>query len=351
VAAVRRAPIELSPATPWSLRLFDRIPLPAFWAGLAVGAGIFALFLLYTAALGDGPGRLPGLSFEWGWLAEAIQDGLAGFAVAVTAASLRAAREEVEAVRPALSGGRPSDDLAREVLHYPRGLLLAVGACGALSSFPTVLSPGMWAEGRPPGWWHPTVAWLFVRNAVTWWLLLRGMALELLTGHRFSRLARFVEVADPCEREVFRPFARRALRNVLLWMLLAAWLALTYVGPGWAIGTLMALGLTTVAAFACASFVLPLLGPHARLRAAKDAELVRARAALRVARDAALGPARAGAPGRLADLVAYERRVADAGEWPIESSTLLRFGLYLALGLGSWVGAGLVQHLLERALR
>jgi len=34
---VRRA-IELYPSTPWALRLFDRIPLPAFWVG--VGAAL-----------------------------------------------------------------------------------------------------------------------------------------------------------------------------------------------------------------------------------------------------------------------------------------------------------------------
>jgi hypothetical protein len=334
---------------PWSLRLFDRIPLPAGAAGALVSAAVFALFLAYTALLGDGVGRLPGVAFEWGWLAEAIQDGLLGFALAVTAASMRAAREEIEALRPAL-GARAGDDLQGEVLRYPRGLLVAVGAIGLVSSFPTVLSTGMWEGGRQPGWAHPTVFWLFARNAVTWWILLRGMALELITGHRFSQLAADVAVSDPCERAPFAPFARRALRNVLLWMLLAAWLSLTYVGPGWAIGTLMALGLTTVAAFACASFVLPLLGPHRRLRAAKQAELAQVRAAIRSARDRALGASEPAAPGRLADLVAYEARVAAAAEWPIEGSTLLRFGLYLAVGLGSWVGAGLVQHFVERVL-
>lgn len=340
------------PATPWSLRLFDRIPLPALWAGAAVGLAVFALFLLYTALFGAGAGRLAGVSFEWGWLAEAIQDGLLGFSIAVTAASMRAAREELDALRPAL-GARAGagDGLVREVLRYPRWRLAAIGACGILSSFPTVLSSDLWEGGRQPGWTHPTVLWLFARNAITWWILLRGMALELMTGHRFSQLARHVAIDDPLARGAFAPFARRALRNVLLWMLLAAWLALTYVGPGWAIGTLMALGLTTVAAFACAAFVLPLLGPHAQLRAAKQAELARVRAAIRVARDAALAPDSPEPPGRLADLVAYEARVAQADEWPIETSTLLRFGLYLALGLGSWVGAGLVQHAVEQALR
>ena len=224
--------------------------------------------------------------------------------------------------------------------------------CGILSAVPTVLSPGMWIGGRQPGWTHPTVAWLLLRNAVTWWIVLRGMALDLLIGWHFSRVAEHVVLADPFDREVFAPFARRALRNVLLWMLLAVWVSLTYIGPGWAVGPLMALGLATLTSFALAAFLLPLLGPHARLRAAKQAERARVRAAIRVARDRVLArDAGELGGGRLGDLVAYEARVDAASEWPIETSTLLRFAFYLALGLGSWVGAGLVQHFVETALR
>jgi hypothetical protein len=117
-------------------------------------------------------------------------------------------------------------------------------------------------------------------------------------------------------------------------MLLAVWVSLTYIGPGWAIGPLMALGLTTLTSFALAAFLLPLLGPHARLRDAKQAELARVRAAIRAARDRVLArDAGEVGGGRLGDLVAYEARVDAASEWPIATSTLLRFAFYLALGL------------------
>jgi hypothetical protein len=138
---------------------------------------------------------------------------------------------------------------------------------------------------------------------------------------------------------------------VLLWMMLAAWVSLTYIGPG-ALGRLLAVGVVGLSCFALAAFVIPLVGPHRRLRDLQQRELARVRAALRLARDAVLAQ---GAPpfvgGRLADLIAYETRVEAASTWPIESSTLPRFGLYLALGMGSWVGAGLVQHLVETAFR
>jgi len=59
----------------------------------------------------------------------------------------------------------------------------------------------------PAGLDHPTVAWLLLRNAVTWWIVLRGMALDLLIGWHFSRVAEHVVLADPFDREVFAPFA------------------------------------------------------------------------------------------------------------------------------------------------
>ena len=203
-----------------------------------------------------------------------------------------------------------------------------------------------------PSWTHPTVLWMFMRNSVAWTLALGGMVLELVGGWRFSRLAEGVEVVDLEDREVFQPFVRRALRNVLLWMLLTVWMSLNFAGRGWAVTSLLGLGIVVLLGFAVTAFFLPLLGPHRRLREAKRAELQRVRAALRSARDRVFGaPAGEVAGGRLADLVAYEKRVAEASEWPMAASTLVRLSLYLALGLGSWVGAGIVQHAIESALR
>jgi hypothetical protein len=54
------------------------------------------------------------------------------------------------------------------------------------------------------------------------------------------------------------------------------------------------------------------------------------------------------APGHLADLVAYEARVASISTWPFDLSTLVRFAaLYVALGLGSWLGAAVVERFVD----
>ena len=60
-----------------------------------------------------------------------------------------------------------------------------------------------------------------------------------------------------------------------------------------------------------------------------------------------------GAPGaatRLPALLAVEARVVSIGELAFDTNTVLRFALYLTLGIGSWVGGALIERLLGAAL-
>lgn len=48
----------------------------------------------------------------------------------------------------------------------------------------------------------------------------------------------------------------------------------------------------------------------------------------------------------VAPLLAWESRITDASEWPFGRTTVLRLALYVALGLGSWLGAATVERAL-----
>lgn len=352
-ARVTAPRIELYPRTPWVLRLLDRVPLPAFWLGVAIGLAVFALFGVYSALLGEGAGRLTGVVFGSHALAELQQDLFLGFTLAIAAASVRGALRDLEALLPALEGDRRDlEALRREALTYRPLVLAGVSvAVGLFSALTTPRDPVMWAEGRFPGWGHPTPLWMAARNFANWGAVGFAMGLELMLGRGFSRLGEHLREPDLLDRAPLAPFGRRALRNVSFWMLLAAFLSLTYVGRGWA-GELLPLGLLFLAAFAAIAFLLPLLGARGSIRRRKALELARVRDAVRAARDEALArPAGGAAGGRLADLLAWERRVAEAPEWPIDASILARLGLYVALGLGSWVGAAVVQRFVDTALR
>jgi hypothetical protein len=236
------------------------------------------------------------------------------------------------------------------MLTYPRGPLLSLAlVSGAAAGLAILYDPSLWESGEMPAWSHPSVLWLGARNFLNWYLVTRAMGLELMLGRAFSRLGERVRVPDLLDREPLAPFGRRALRNVFLWMLLAAFLSLTYLGEGWA-SDLMVLALAWLLVFALAAFVLPLTGIRRRVRERKLQELARVRAAIAEARVRTVSGADGAGGGRLADLLAWEARVEAVHEWPIDASTLLRLGLYLLIGLGSWVGAAFVERMLETAL-
>ncbi len=57
-----------------------------------------------------------------------------------------------------------------------------------------------------------------------------------------------------------------------------------------------------------------------------------------------------GASSHLHALLALRAQVEAAREWPWDASTLVRFSLYLAIGMGSWLGGALVERVVDLIL-
>jgi hypothetical protein len=127
-----------------------------------------------------------------------------------------------------------------------------------------------------------------------------------------------------------------------------------------AIGGLM--GLTTVFglwatvptfAFGLVIGLVELLRPARRVRTliqeVKNRELARLEPLLRKARDEALTD-EVSTQGRLTDLMAYRDRIESTAEWPFNSSTIVRFGLYLFIPVGSMVGGALIERVVNELL-
>ena len=96
-------------------------------------------------------------------------------------------------------------------------------------------------------------------------------------------------------------------------------------------------------------FVTPVRGDRRRIREAKHAELAALEPELRRVRDAAIDGDKA-VQGRLADLLAYRAYVEAVREWPFDTSTVTRFGLYLLIPLASWFGSAFVERLVNAVL-
>jgi hypothetical protein len=335
LSVVATTPLALEPKTPWTIRLFQRIPLPTLATAVVFGLASLGAFCVVSAVFGAGVGRFAEFAEARAVGPELLLGLLIGLAPALTVTSARGALRDLEDLRPTL---RCSD----EEYTTLRGALLR--------SF-VLLDPDLWKAGARPPLTSAAFLWLLVRNVVNFWLLSRALAFELVSAQAFSQLGERLDADELLNRASLAPFGRRAHRGVLLWMSLVAFYSLLFVG-GWAAdpATWVLIG---IAVFAFTAFLLPMLGAHRRLRAVKRAESKRVRAAVAALQPKLLTPGSRGelARGHVADLIAWESRVESLREWPLSTPTVLRFALYVSLGLGSWVGAALVERLLESSLR
>jgi hypothetical protein len=168
-------------------------------------------------------------------------------------------------------------------------------------------------------------------------------------ARQFSRLAERLPSVDLLDPEALAPFGRQALRAAVPGLLFTTFFALNALDQGfaWAIGVVGSLSLLGGAL----CLWIPLRGVRSRVRRAKREELERTNAAIRGEAGALSGSPLAGreAPA-LADLLAWRREIASVPEWPLDPTTLGRYGLLLALPLASWVGGALVERLLDAVL-
>jgi hypothetical protein len=166
-------------------------------------------------------------------------------------------------------------------------------------------------------------------------------------ARRFSDLAGQIERIDLLDLQTLAPFARQGLRSALLWLVLLSLVSLNAVDLIW-FSTLAVIALVG----GTAALILPVRGIHLRLRQAKQAELGRVHAAIRGDPGPLSGSliSQHGADLGLSGLLAYRNFLESVREWPFDAPTMLRFALYLAIPLGSWLGGAFVERLLGAAL-
>ena len=326
---------------PWPLRLLDAAPLGPVSGGLLITAAVSVAFLAWawlTGAWGQSLGAQI-------WF-ELLQATLIGYAPAATVISVRGALRDFDDLRSVIELSPFEFENERQALTRFRPRPLAVAAViGAAVGIALPFYPAGWVGGVRPEFGDPILTWALLRNVVMLGLYGWTIYFEVELARRFSRIGERLTRVDLLDLTPLRPFARRGLRSVLLWVVLSVLISLLFLAP-WAsepAGGFVALTF----ALAAALLLLPAWGVHRQILTAKQAELARVREAMRVGRQGLLESAEATPPGHLADLVAYEARVASIATWPFDVSTLVRFALYVALGLGSWLGAAVVERFVD----
>ena len=203
------------------------------------------------------------------------------------------------------------------------------------------------------------------RDLVTLWIRLHDasatMALLLLLGWVIGRNMYFLSAGiwdkpgpqrsdiDLLNLEELYAFGRSGLRYSLVWFIvlaIAGPLILPGLGSGqWVILAILAINLGGGLMFLLA----PAREVRSLIRDVKREELARLEPLMRQARDDAL-TGDAATQGRLTDLLAYKTQVESTPEWPFDTSTLFRFGLYVLIPVASMVGGALVERFVDTVL-
>jgi hypothetical protein len=261
---------------------------------------------------------------------------------------------DLRALEPSLRGS--AEERARRIAgidRHPRGRLLVATLAAPLPLVALhAVAPGTAGPvssllaGGPLGF---EVVYEAAAQLLFWVVFVPVLVAWVVGVARFWRCGRRGVRVDLLDLAALAPFAGFGLRLALVVLAIpvlmapAAVLGLSPAPVELALyGGVVALGL--------AALVVPSWGLHSAICEAKAAELGRVRRALHG--DPAALDASPLAPDaeRLStlDVVLWRDRVESLREWPFDARALRRFGLYLLIPLGSWVGGALVERLVDR---
>lgn len=337
---------ERSLAVPWTYRLFEVIQLAPAWTGLLiVTAWCFFEFLF---------------AFSTGWIKsdqfwldvpyKLYWAVMIGYLPTATTYSLRAGSRQLRQLHPALScTDSEFEAQIHDLARFPRTQLATGIAFSIALAFVLPFAPGFWV-GQTPAIGDPQLTWAWVRMLAFCSLVTRTLYIEFVTALRFSQIGKRFARIDLLELEQLAPFARRGLGSVLVVMGLVVLFSVQFAAP-WQTLYINVASLVSFFGVAIAALVLPVLGVHRRIAEEKSEVLERIRKAIRGRGDPTQQLEDQHGDSRLPDLIAYKVLIDSVSTWPFDSPTLVRFGIFLSLGLGSWLGAAFVERLLDSALR
>jgi hypothetical protein len=329
--------------TPWTARVYDALPGNPLWIGLTFSAGLLTfLFIgrwLTDGGVGSSPGNLR---------IAAIHVLQATYGASAYVYALMTARQTTRDLAPVAGGNPQWQTIVQRAGTHSRWTLISVGLFFALVIGISVTN-GTTSIGTDPWDWHSysyDVFWHRVMTAfMIWWMgcLHYVIAVESI---RLSRLSKEITGVDVLNLKPYQPLVRQGMTNALLIIGVASILSLLMVDSRYA--TLLISAWITMGAFAWIALMLPLRGIREKIRLAKAEELAWCSQAIASARDE-LKMGKAG--GRsLIELTAYRTIIEDVRNWPFDNPTLARFGLYLLIPLGSWLGGAFVERGLDAFL-
>ena len=182
--------------------------------------------------------------------------------------------------------------------------------------------------------------------AAVWLVMTAAVATLMDIAFQFNRLARSVDV-DILTASALQPFGRVAVISTLAMIGAQAAFPIMWIDDQISSAVTMVPGLIATAVPMLAMFALPAWPIHRRIARAKRDELQRISGWISTARGRSTAPMEPPELARLAPLLSYRTEIQHVSEWPFNAGLLTRLGFYLIIPPLTWVGAALVELLLE----
>jgi hypothetical protein len=188
-----------------------------------------------------------------------------------------------------------------------------------------------------------TMVWFGAATTLLTILFTRGVE-QTRTGNRgYARVLDAELKIDLLRLDMLAVLGRSAARSALVWFVISAVACLFFVGGD--LDWLTILLIAACAAMGIGLFVSIMSRIHRQIATVKAAELEHVRCRIEAMRATMHDDSQAAA--QLHGMLAYEKRIADAPEWPFDQPTLVRVGAYILIPTVPWFGQAIVQYFVE----
>lgn len=327
---------------------YASLPRPfRFLLGMGVSpfwlAPAMALGYLGAAGFAGAFGDLAGADgFSSPWLVEITYALWFAWVPVAVSLLVRGTERDVRDLAPRLASD--AGPLLLEALVVPRrAIWIGAGVGLAMTAGVAWIAFGVAGASLSP----EALIFLLMRETLIEVAVFSVLGWGIGAGLRLSALVAARARPDLLDPHAFAPLARNGARQAALWLVVAAIGApmLSWPSPSVdAAAFTAAIGATLLmAAVAAVVLVLPMRGARRVLREAKRTALSGVRREIAEARASREDT-------RLPGLIAWEKRVDEVSEWPLDLPSLLRVGLLLLLPIASWVCGALVERMVDAAL-
>ncbi|HEX4860864.1 MAG TPA: hypothetical protein VFV07_06475 [Rhizomicrobium sp.] len=189
-----------------------------------------------------------------------------------------------------------------------------------------------------------TMAWYASATVLLMVLFMRGAEQTRAGNRSYARVLNAELKIDLLRTDQLAVLGRSAARTALIWFVISAIACLFFINGE--LNWLTILLIVSCAAMGGGIFVSIMSRIHKQILSVKSSELEHIRCQVEAMRAAMHDDAQAAQ--RLHGLLAYEKRIADAPEWPFDQTTLVRVVASAFLLTVPWFGQAVAAFVVER---